>query len=128
MTEGRKEHNNRLTQVLCFFVGIIKNNSMFSVYYGFRHLKVWNFFNLAFYKFQDVFIFFVILFRNTISSKADSATALFQLITLLLSFFGFFSPSVVICCGRSFLQDSNALILLSTLLSISLSIIFASLI
>ena len=56
---------------------------MCSVYYNFRYFKVRNFLNQTFYKLEDVFSFLVILFRNTISPKLESATVLFQLIIAL---------------------------------------------
>ena len=87
MTERPKANNYRLTHFLRFFVGIIRTNSMCSAYYNFRYLKVWNFLNQVFYKFKDIFSFFVILFRNTINSNAEYAALLFQLIIALLGFF-----------------------------------------
>ena len=95
MTEHRKVDNNRLTHFLhfvCLFCCCccyiqVRTNSMCSVRYNFRYFKVRNFFNQAFSKYEDVFSFFVILFRNTINPKAESATVLFQLIKALLDFF-----------------------------------------
>ena len=94
MTEHRKVDNNRLTHFLHFFCLFccccyiqVRTNSMCSLRYNFRYFKVRNFFNQAFSKYEDVFSFFVILFRNTINPKAESATVLFQLIITLLGFF-----------------------------------------
>ena len=43
---------------------------------SFRYFKAWDF-NQTF-KFEDVFKFFVILFKNTINPKEDFATVLFD--------------------------------------------------
>ena len=83
MTERCRANNNRLTHFLHFSVGIIRAHSMCSVYYNFRYFKVRNFLNQTFYKLEDVFSFLVILFRNTISPKLESATVVFQLIIAL---------------------------------------------
>ena len=86
------------------FVGTIRTNSMYSVYYNFPCFKVWNFFNQAFYRFEDNISFFIILFRKSINCK-------FLQVSLICC------ASAVIFCWRSFLSDFDDLILLSILSS-----------
>ena len=102
MTERRIANNDRLTQVLHFFCRY--NQDQFyvlcllqlSVFQGLELLQS------AFYKFEDNFSFFVILFRNTINCK-------FLQVSL------FHCASAVIFCWRSFLSDFDDLVLLSIL-------------
>ena len=81
MAELLKTNNIKLTHFLRFFLSV--NQDQFYVYYSFRYFKVWNFFNQAFYKFEAIFSFFVVLFRDTINSKAEPVAVLFQLISFL---------------------------------------------
>ena len=125
MTEGRKENNNRLTQFLRFFVDIIKNNSLSITASGITKSgtsSIWPFKN---FKTSSTFSLFCLgalsAPRQTLRLYCSNSSW-----CCWVSLFCFLS--VAIYCGRSFLPDSNALILLSTLLSLSLSIIFANLI
>ena len=109
--DGRcfKVTQRTIIHFLRFFCRYNQDSFYVLTYYSLRYFKIWNFFNQVFYKFRDVF--FVVLFKNTINPKTGSTILLFQLGWVFL----FCSGSAVICCGRSFLSDSSALIVLSSL-------------